>query len=326
MNFKNLFSFRGKHSRQQAPQSFPSQAQTDTVEISLAEIRESLRNSAKDIIAVRDLEHDTAEKAPEMQKIPKVETAAYSHIGTRNYQQDSAFVSPSTVFSQKGTERILAVLCDGMGGLSDGGKASEIAVETIKQDFQKIYNQQDCDIPAFYRSEIQKIDEAVCRLGKGKERYNAGTTFISVILEKGIIFLACVGDSRIYLIRSHQIYQITREHNYFLQLKERVEAGELTMEEAKSDPRKDALISYLGMDGVKLMDVVPRGLPLHSGDLILLCSDGLTKELSDSEILEIVDQNTEDLGMTARYLALSAFDKDLTSKDNTTVILVRYTE
>lgn len=256
---------------------------------------------------------------------PRAVTAGYSHIGARKSQQDAFYVSPATCLIPGEGARVLGVLCDGMGGLKDGALASALAVEKMKEAFRQ-FRGSWAEIPAFLEQELSILDDAIVKIHPGVPKTEAaGTTIAAVILEENRLFWASAGDSRIYLVRGAQMEQVTRDHCYFLTLCERVESAQITMEQAQKDFRRNALISYLGIGGLPITDGNPSPFPLFSGDIVLLCSDGLTKTLSDAEILETL-RRYESLEEAARALPEMAVQKGGATQDNTSVILIRYSE
>ncbi len=247
----------------------------------------------------------------------KIDTAMSMHIGTRNYQQDAAYVTdPIREYGNA-----FAVLCDGMGGLEHGELASSDVVEFFANALSNI--SADDNIPAFYQAAVEHANDII------KERYvdkgmQVGTTLVSIFITKNQLYWASVGDSRIYIIRNKEIACLTNDHNYGYRLKEFVEQGIMTQEEADSDPNREALISYIGAPELEVIDISRNGFLLEYGDLILLCSDGLTKILSKEEILQQVSIHPDNLSESAHRLIVASMDSHMGSQDNTSVILVRH--
>ena len=213
---------------------------------------------------------------------------AYStHIGTRKYQQDAVKI-PDT--NKQKSRKNICVLSD-----------------------------------AFFSEEIKKVDKLVAGLkdetGKTME---SGATLVSIIIDENNLYWASVGDSRIYIIRGDEIAQVNAEHNYYMTLKNRVEAGEITEEEAQNDPSKEALISYIGIGGIELADINQAPFSLENGDLIVLCSDGLYRILNDEAIKLIVRSFSENIPLAAHMLVNTATENRQKNQDNTTAIVVKY--
>jgi protein phosphatase len=250
-------------------------------------------------------------------------TASGTHIGTREQQQDAVYVSDTVCFKreEEPRPRVLGVLCDGMGGMEMGGDASRLVVESLAGNLPAI---RACeDIGAFFENAIRNLDTEIAgRYGRG----TSGTTLAAAVVEGNRLYWVSVGDSRIYILRRDEIVQVTRDHTYMLKLKDEVNKGLITDEEANANPKKEALISYIGAGVVELIDSNKDPFLLESGDIVLMCSDGLTKSLSDEDIARIVSEHYGDIRETARLLPLFAFDAGIGSKDNTSVILIQYLE
>ena len=149
---------------------------------------------------------------------------------------------------------------------------------------------------------------------------------VAVIAEDNRLYWASVGDSRIYIIRNHQLKQVTRDHNYMLRLMEMVQQGKMTLQEAESKKQKEALISFLGIGNVSLMDVSQQPFVMEYGDIILLCSDGVTKTLPDHQIRDILCNDAVSIQGKAEILVKAAIRGNTHTQDNTSVAILHYTE
>ncbi len=247
----------------------------------------------------------------------KVDTVMSTHIGTRKYQQDAAYVTEP--LQEQGV--VFGILCDGMGGMDDGELVSADVVEYFANALSQITANDN--ISESYYSIIQNANLMI------HDRYvsngrDAGTTLVSVFIFEDSLYWASVGDSRIYLIRNGEIVRLTKDHNYALKLQELVDMGKLTQEEADNDPKKDALVSYLGAPVLEVIDVSKSAFKLEQDDMILLCSDGLTKLLNDEEILAKLTPIPNNLGEAVHRMIVSTIDRNMGGQDNTSVILIRY--
>ncbi len=256
----------------------------------------------------------------------KILTSASQIIGTRENQQDSFFVSGNSEFSLGGKVYTAASVCDGMGGLSSGEVASQMAVDVIKARFSEYFNKAgEKNIPEFLKKIAIDVNELVYNYGiencNGKM---CGTTMTLAILENNYLYWLSVGDSRIYIIRDRQIVQITKDHNYTYILENKVNKGEMTNEEALNEANREALISYIGMPELDIIDLSQNPFKLEKEDIVLLCSDGLTKVMTDFEICDYVSENKEDIDELAKSLPLISFDRNTGGQDNTTVAVVCY--
>ena len=242
-----------------------------------------------------------------------------SVIGKRKSQQDAVAVSEADV---KGCfyNKWMAVLCDGMGGLRGGEKASRLCTERMMAYFG------ECDdVPEFYKRGIVAIDKEIAALTDDKgDILGAGSTMVSVVIDGNKLYWGSVGDSHIYIIRGNELVRVTREHNHLAQLLKLADKGKITIEQAYSDRQKDALISYMGIGNVSLMDVTERPFILQHGDVVLLCSDGLYRSLAESEIFAVIQKNIMNMSDAAKELTDEAIKKDFEYQDNTSVIVIKY--
>ncbi|MFR1833055.1 MAG: PP2C family protein-serine/threonine phosphatase [Lachnospiraceae bacterium] len=248
-----------------------------------------------------------------------VQTGIGGIIGTREYQQDFAYI-----YTDK--RDVLGILCDGMGGLNGGEAASQTAVSVMAGAFLKERPQHD--IPGFFFDTAKKMDKMVAGLtDKNGKALNAGTTALAALIRDGELYIMSVGDSKLYLIREDKIKTLTREHNYRLQLTEQRDAGMISakkFEEESNTRMAEALISYVGMNGLARTDINRQPFVLQDGDIVLLCSDGLYKAMSEQKIYAMIRDNDFDMELAAaRLLDMSKRCAERT-QDNTTVILMKY--
>lgn len=262
---------------------------------------------------------------PARRTVPEIVTLSYTVTGNRRYQQDAVYVSPSRKLAANKKTRVLAIVCDGMGGMADGGKASETAIQMMVQGFQQMEKLPNVDIPAFFRRGIVAIDKIIHDFPK-EDGKGSGTTMVAAIAEDNRLYWASVGDSRIYIIRGNQMRQVTRDHNYWLRLQGMVANGQLTEEEALAKPQKEALISFLGIGNVSLMDVKVQPFEMQYGDVIMLCSDGITKTLPDNQIHNIITNEIVSMEDKAKTLVNAAVTANTHSQDNTSVAILQYKE
>lgn len=256
-------------------------------------------------------------------KLCATDVVAKQILGTRKTQQDAFAISECTCTSASEFNRAWAVVCDGMGGMTGGELASQTTVGVFQQIMQNALPEDDIaqvymQAAAIANAEVKKLSEQLDG--------TAGTTLVSVVVQNGMLYYVSVGDSRIYISRANEIVQVTRDHNYYLELCEKVAAGELTMQEADNDPQKEALISFIGIEELKLVDVNAKPVALQSDDIVLLCSDGLTKVLHDDEIQEIIQQCARRPEKIVDSLLQEVQMGMSRSLDNTTIAVVKFTE
>lgn len=244
------------------------------------------------------------------------EIACHSGIGRRETQQDSAclYVSETAV---------LALVCDGMGGFEGGELASRTAVEAFIARYQAAQAEKR-DILESWITDLETIDDMVFSLKKkdGK-RVGAGTTLALAYLRDSKLYWLSVGDSRIYLSRGEEIVQVTRDHVYYIRLNQQLKNGELTQEEYNKEAHKgDALISFVGMGGLLMIDVNEEGFLLRSEDTILVCSDGVYKTLGERKIAEVFDVSSS-VEETSQLLEGLIKRRNRPDQDNYTYIIIK---
>jgi len=300
----------------------------------MAEYEDFLDGISQDDISHEDMSHDDMSQDNMSQaKTPVVNTAMATHIGTREYQQDAAYVCEPVYADSEDSEKKLTygILCDGMGGTAEGERASTETIlqmarkiATIKEEDETVLAEQHQNyFPAFLENCAYAANELI--LNQNEElQQTSGTTLLTVILFENNLYWLSVGDSRIYIIRGSEIVQTTKDHNYALELQEKVDAGLLSQEEADNDPKKEHLISYIGAPYLERIDVNRSPFQMQHGDIVLLCSDGLVKSLFDDEILEIITRCGSNIFEAARLLPVEAFDRSPGALDNTTVVLMQY--
>lgn len=244
----------------------------------------------------------------------KFEIAAKSLIGKREDQQDSYIYRTGGV--------TMAAVCDGMGGLEGGALASKTATLTFKEDIKE--NFPISDYPAFLADEVNRVDRAVYELkGSDGKKLDAGTTIVSVIIDDDKMFFMTVGDSRIYMKRQNEMLPINREHNYKLQLDSYLREGAISREDYEKEMvRGGHLISYIGMGDVVIKDINQNPIRLESEDMLLLCTDGLTKTLTDAEIMESLSKN-KTVDETVNLIEIKIAEKNLKNQDNVTFVLLK---
>lgn len=244
--------------------------------------------------------------------------AVLSVIGDRKDQQDS--------FGQSLRENSgLVVVCDGMGGFEEGKTASDLAVKIFLSQYQEEHFEEapiDNMIAA-----AKKADAAISdiRSGSGK-RLNSGSTLVSIFIDHKKLFWCSVGDSRGYLIRNGIIVQFTQDQNYNTVLLEEKNSGHLDDREFQKEKKMgEALISYLGIGGLELIDYSAKPFDLIEGDKIVIMSDGLYKLVSNHEIQRIIE-NFSNITEALNALDLKANRNSLTrrkERDNMTVAIVK---
>lgn len=244
--------------------------------------------------------------------------AALSVIGDREDQQDSFG------YSLKHDEGLI-VVCDGMGGHEGGKVASEAAVGSFLSCYEK--NQFGGKPTAPLIETAKSVDSSISQLRNDEGNLlRAGSTLVSIVINRKKLYWCSVGDSRAYLLRNGEMVQLTQDQNYQTVLNEKKHAGLLNEEEYQQESaRGEALISYLGIGKLELIDYSESPLELMKDDKIIVMSDGLYKVVSDAEISRILD-NFSNIGEAVQALDMKA-KKNAKSKsesrDNMTIVLIK---
>src|SRR5216110_3818658 len=215
----------------------------------------------------------------------------------------------------------LFVVADGMGGAAAGEIASQMATETIYQQMVRAWGtEREVTAQRF----AYRLKEAVEVANEQIHAYAAahpevrgmGTTTTAVGVLADHFFLSQVGDSRAYLIRNGQAVQLTRDQSLMQRL---VEAGELTEEEAARSERRNIILQALGPDPKVKVDLTYQ--EVRKGDVLVLCSDGLSGQVKKEEIAEIVTRERDLQEACDRLIALA---NERGGPDNVTVVLARF--
>jgi len=241
----------------------------------------------------------------------KLKAASLTHPGLfREENEDSVW---SQIFAPpKRQPSGLFIVCDGMGGHMGGKYASYWAVEAIKSEFGELLATKDpratlvlsaadvkavregkyvapepaeTDLEKITKSAIQKANKVVFNYSrhKPKQAANAGTTIAMAVVRGKQAFFANVGDSRGYLLRDHELLQVTRDHSLVATL---VSEGQILPDEVYTHPRRNMIFRFLGQKGLVQVDIFEK--ELQPGDYLLLCSDGLWEMVHDNT--RIVDR------------------------------------
>lgn len=203
--------------------------------------------------------------------LPELEIANLQGIGSREQQQDAFGISPMDRYEEDG---LLAVLCDGMGGMTEGGR---IAAETVSQLMGIFPWADDCDLPRWIVQRSARVYRQF--LGHG------GTTLVAALLKGGRLFFWCVGDSDLFLLREGTLYGMNIRQEYQNELVLRALDGAFPVEEAFLDPQAGALSEYIGKEDVTC-DYNRIPFSLQPEDALLLCSDGVSDTLTRKQIRE----------------------------------------
>ena len=215
----------------------------------------------------------------------------------------------------------LFMVADGMGGAAAGEVASATAVDVVLRHLREKFSEQRTVAPADLAAELaraaEKANWSIFQQAANKpELRGMGTTATIAALLNDTLYLAQVGDSRAYLIRHGVATQLTKDQSLMQKL---IEAGELTEEEALLSERRNIILQALGPEANVKVDVTMQ--PLRRGDVLLLCSDGLSGLVRPDDMARAVE---EELDLSVACDRLIAMANDQGGPDNITVVAARF--
>jgi protein phosphatase len=247
-------------------------------------------------------------------------SAARTDVGMKRQHNEDSFL----VNEDLG----LYVVCDGMGGHAGGETASRLAVQTIEREllsaklrgddpFAVQVALADSPLAAALREAVEGACAAVYRTSRANpELAGMGTTCISLLVKNGHAIVGHVGDSRAYLVREGDVYQLSDDHSL---VNEQVRAGLLSEEEARHSRLKNIITRSVGFEEDVLVDLM--GVETRPGDQFLLCSDGLSNLVDNDEIRDTLLQTALE-EVPQKLIALA---NSRGGDDNITVVAVQRT-
>ena len=242
----------------------------------------------------------------------KIRLGSAQNIGKRNEQQDCFDLS----FIDREMGSALLVVCDGMGGLPFGKETASIACES----FVRSYTDKKTE---FKPSEAlllaaKEANNSVCGFINSKgSMIEAGSTLVAAAFENDVLYWISIGDSHIYSLYGSSFDQLNEDHIYANILDAAVKNGLLDKEIAETHYQRDALTSYIGIPYLK--DISSGSIELSPGASVLLCTDGLYKTLSDTEIISVHEKDPQEW---ADRLLRQVLNKNNPHQDNVTILTV----
>lgn len=256
-------------------------------------------------------------EAPETTGVTKTISAmpvgAMQHIGNREDQQDSYGISPLN----DTTNGFMAVVADGMGGLSNGKLVSSTVVRCFLEcyrDMAASKNSQELLLESAIRANAQ-----INQLLRGAAR--SGSTLVAAMIRGDRLHFLTVGDSRIYLYRGGALLQLNREHIYQEELMVKAVNRTVSVAQVTGDRQAHALTSYFGIGQIPHIDRNDIGIKLIPGDKLLLASDGVFGTLSQEQMEQAMALPPDQAAQTMKELVL---DADRPHQDNNTALVVEY--
>ena len=244
----------------------------------------------------------------------KLELGAAQTIGKRQEQQDGFL---GRAFPEK--RSLLVAVADGMGGLSSGGAAAKIALDTVALELEHTLpdNPAPGQLPELL---VHAVETAGKKLAAWclEQRITAGTTLAMVYIFREEIYFCSVGDSRIYLYRGDEIIQLNEDHsleNYLTRC---------ILKQEEIPEVSGSIYSYMGQEPIAEIDFSRQGLPIMDGDVFLLCSDGFYQAVSEEEMQELLGNGN--VQRQTENLLKQVLKKKIEHQDNATLLMVRCRE
>jgi protein phosphatase len=262
-----------------------------------------------------------------------LEVFAVTDAGSQGrINEDSYEISSFKLSKDDETPVLVAVIADGIGGHKAGEIASKIAVATV---ISAIADSDGSDPIWVLKSALLEANHSITLEAEDDEsRQGIGSTVVCALVIDQALYIATLGDSRIYLIRDQFVQQLNIDHTW---VQEALDSGIINEEEAHNHPRRHLIRSYLGSaDPIKpdlrlYMDLnenqeqakANQGLPLVPGDQVMLCTDGLTDLVADEEFLEILTSGGSEDERLDKLVDLANLRG---GHDNITIILLQTPE
>lgn len=255
-------------------------------------------------------------------------SVAHSDVGIKkNINQDSVLVKEATTDCGR---VLLAVICDGMGGLAKGEVASATLVRTFSHWFEEklpymIYTSEgatrEIDYNELQREWNQLIDSINNKIGSYGASFHApcGTTLVALLLVDKKYYIVNIGDSRVYLLND-SLKQLTKDQTF---IQREIDEGRMTIEEAKMHPERNVLLQCVGASKIIVPDFF-KG-EHQKGDMFMLCSDGFRHLITEEEFMKILDPkklNSEKL-MQDATIYCTELNKQRKENDNISVVLIK---
>lgn len=223
-----------------------------------------------------------------------------SRQGPRPYNQDRLAYSYSK-------DALLLVLADGMGGHRNGEVAAQLAVKTLTDAFQRLAVPSLSSPAKFLIEHIQQVHDMIENVTQTEEYIESPrTTIVAAIIQRGYLYCAHVGDSRLYHFRNGHLLFRTEDHSVVQSLYKK---GMISKEEMATHPYKNKIYNCVGGETPPQIDLADRH-ELQEGDTVLLCTDGVWGVISDQQIKEIVQRNADITAATTDLMDSADFASD----------------
>ena len=244
----------------------------------------------------------------------QVDYAELSLVGHRQENQDRVSIIAEP-------DSLLMAVVDGMGGHSEGERAAEVTVETLREAFHE-NSRPIFDPQGFLTLALGRAHDAVVALGQDHalDHRPRATCAVCLVQDQGT-YWAHIGDSRIYLLRYGRVLSRTRDHSHVeLLLRE----GLITEEEIKDHPMRNFVECCLGGEAALPDMSITAKKGLQEGDILLICTDGLWSGLEDEDIGDLTKDAKRPLEQALKDLGERAVDSNAPYSDNTTAAALRW--
>ncbi|MFC4354408.1 Stp1/IreP family PP2C-type Ser/Thr phosphatase [Chryseomicrobium palamuruense] len=219
--------------------------------------------------------------------------------------------------TEKAEQLHLAVLADGMGGHNAGDVASELAVRFLTDRFQKSDLRADSEanlVSMWLKEAYEGANERINRIAESDPSCKGmGTTLIAAVFQANQVTFAHIGDSRVYLFSKGEIKPLTKDHSYVNVL---LDSGEINEEQARNHPKKNMLMKAIGTEVNIDPDIL--SIKLRQGEIILMCSDGLSNKVTPEQMVHIL---SESVSLEAKVDAFVQLANAEGGEDNISIIL-----
>jgi protein phosphatase len=214
---------------------------------------------------------------------------------------------------------VLAIVADGMGGHLAGDVASQMTINTFETLWNQVKNiENPKEAEAWFLTSVEEVNKAVYEHSLSHpECQGMGTTIVGAIVTSKFATIGHIGDSRCYLLNNSGYKQVTNDHSLVNEL---VRSGQISKEDAEHHPRKNVLLRALGTEQKVELDV--STIEIDQGDVLLLCSDGLSNKVSDDEMYGELSNN-QSLSQKATSLVQLANENG--GEDNISLVLLKMT-
>lgn len=237
-----------------------------------------------------------------------MKTNAITDVGMlRTENQDTFYTNEQPI----GNLPNLFVVADGMGGHVGGKQASETALQTIVDYIEKSKEE---NIRVLFDKAVRQANKAVYEEAEEKSLQGMGTTVVMASLDKDVLSVANVGDSRLYVVSPGEIKQVTKDHSL---VEEMIRMGELERSKARLHPEKNVITRAVGAAEDCRVDFFQ--VRLEEEECVLMCSDGLSNMLDDEQIRNIINSQRDVIEKTQKLVEAA---NNSGGKDNITVVVV----